>query len=223
METLVSSSSIRVALVEDSKVEREAISYLIRATPGFVCVGAFVSGEEALAKIPDLGADVILMDIHLPGISGIDCIRQLKERLPSVHIMMLTVFEDHERIFKSLTAGASGYLVKKTPPAKLLEAIQELYNGGAPMSGQIARQVVAFFQKPTPEPVALGMLSPREQEIVQGLAQGFLYKEIADQLGISNGTVRTHIARIYEKLHVRSRHQVALKVLPHHSPGPGLG
>jgi DNA-binding NarL/FixJ family response regulator len=208
----MSADAIKVALVEDSKVEREAISFLIHATPGFACVGALVSGEEALEKLPALGPDVVLMDIHLPGISGIDCIRQLKERLPSVRIMMLTVFEDHERIFKSLAAGATGYLVKKTPPAKLLEAIQELHNGGAPMSGQIARQVVAVFQEPAPWSSGVSELSPREQEILRLLAQGLIYKEIADQLGISFGTVRTHICRIYEKLHVHSRHEAAFKV-----------
>lgn len=213
----MSSDRINVALVEDSRVEREAISYLIRASPGFGLVGAFGSGEEALEKLVELAPDVILMDIHLPGMTGIECIGRIKELHPPARIMMLTVFEDHERIFSSLAAGATGYLVKKTPPAKLLEAIQELHNGGAPMSGQIARQVVAFFQKPVSKPPALARLSPREREIVQRLAQGFLYKEIADQLGISTGTVRSHICRIYEKLHVRSRHEAALKVL---APAP---
>lgn len=211
----MSIDAIKVALVEDSSHEREALSFFIRASPGFVCVGAFASGEEALQKVGALSPDVILMDIHLPGMSGIECIGRIKELLPSVRIMMLTVFEDHERIFNSLAAGATGYLVKKTPLVKLLDAIQELHTGGAPMSGQIARQVVAFFQKPSSKPPALALLSPREQEIVQLLAQGFLYKEIADQLGISTGTVRTHICRIYEKLHVRSRHEAALKISGH--------
>ncbi len=208
----MSTGAIKVALVEDSKDEREALAYLIRATPGFVCVGAFGSGEEALERIPGLKPDVILMDIHLPGLSGIDCIGRIKEKLPSARIMMLTVFEDHERIFKSLAAGATGYLVKKTPPAKLLDAIQELHNGGAPMSGQIARQVVAVFQQAPPNPPVLSQLSSREQEVLHALAQGFLYKEIADQLGITTGTVRTYICRIYEKLHVRSRHEATQKL-----------
>lgn len=208
--------TIKVALVEDNRDVREAISYLIQGSPGFACVGSFVSAEQALERIPALRPDVVLMDIQLPGMSGIECITRLRAGLASTRIMMLTVFEDHDRIFRSLAAGATGYLVKKTPPARLLEAIQELHAGGAPMSGQIARQVVAVFQQPSPTPSTLSQLSPREQEIVQRLAQGFLYKEIADQLNISIGTVRSHICRIYEKLHVRSRHEASLKAFPGH-------
>jgi DNA-binding NarL/FixJ family response regulator len=210
----VNIETIKVALVEDNRDEREAIGYLIKASPGFACIGTFATGEEALAKLPRLRPDVVLLDIHLPGLSGLDCLPRLKARLPSTRIMMLTVFEDHDRIFQSLAAGATGYLVKKTPPAKLLEAIQELHDGGAPMSGQIARQVVAVFQHPNPTVDARAVLSEREQEIVHRLAQGLIYKEIADQLGISIGTVRTHICRIYEKLHARSRHEAVLKAFP---------
>ena len=223
----MNTDAINVALVEDSRDEREALAYLIRASPGFACVGAFATGEEAQEKIPRLRPDVVLLDIHLPGLSGIDCLRRLKDRLPSTRFMMLTVFEDHDRIFQSLAAGALGYLVKKAPPAKLLEAIQELHQGGAPMSGQIARQVVAVFQQPAPTADALAALTGREQEIVQRLAQGLIYKEIASHLGISVGTVRTHICRIYEKLHARSRHEAVLKAFPHAlggvklPPGPG--
>ena len=207
----MNAQAIKVALVEDSPEEREALFYLLRGSPGFACVGAFSTGEEALETLPALAPDVVLMDIHLPGISGIECIRRLKSTLPATRVMMLTVFEDHDRIFESLRAGASGYLLKKTPPARLLEAVQELHQGGAPMSGPIARQVVAAFQSPAEGNAQFEQLSGREQEILHLLNQGFLYKEIANRLGIALGTVRTHIARIYDKLHVRSRAQAMLK------------
>jgi len=206
--------TIKVAVVEDSPDEREALFFLVRGSPGFTCVAACRNAEECLEKLPPLKPDVVLMDIGLPGISGIECIGRLKRLLPDTQMMMLTVFEDHDRIFQALSAGAAGYLVKKTAPAKLLEAIQELRAGGAPMSGQIARQVVAAFQKPPPQCAALAELSPREREILADLAQGFLYKEIADKIGISINTVRTHIGKIYEKLQVRSRTEAILKTLP---------
>lgn len=210
----MSSPPIKVAVVEDGPDEREALFYLLKGSPGFTCVGAYPNGEAALEKIPGAGPEVILMDIHLPGISGIECIRRLKAILPATRIMMLTVFEDHDRIFDSLRAGASGYLLKNTPPAKLLEAIAELRDGGAPMSGPIARQVIAAFQTTPAGTTASDALSPREQDVLALLNQGFLYKEIADRLGIALGTVRTHITRIYEKLHVRSRAGAMRSVLP---------
>ena len=203
---------IRVALVEDDAQVRAALHLLIDNSKPCACVAAFGSAEEALARLPFIDADVVLMDIQLPGMSGIECIRELKQRLPEVQIMMLTVFEDHDRIFQSLTAGASGYLLKQTPPGKLLEAIVELQRGGAPMSTQIARRVVEAFQQAGPGADATSGLSPREKEIIAGLARGYLYKEIASQLGISVETVRTHIHNIYEKLHVRSRTEAVMKV-----------
>lgn len=203
---------IRVALVEDDAQVRDGLQLLIANSDHCRCVAAFQSAERALSAFPDLDPDVVLMDIHLPGMSGIDCIRELKRRRPKIQIMMLTVFEDHDRIFKSLAVGASGYLLKQTPPARLLEAIVELHNGGSPMSTQIARHVVEAFHRPMAEEDPSAVLSPREKEIIAALAKGYLYKEIASQLGLSVETIRTHIHNIYEKLHVRSRTEAVMKI-----------
>jgi DNA-binding NarL/FixJ family response regulator len=203
---------IEVALVEDDQQVREGLALLIGSSPGFTCVAACPSAEYALQRLPGLEPDVVLMDIQLPGMSGIECILKLKQLCPQAQIMMLTVFEDHDRIYQSLKAGASGYLLKQTPPAELLEAISGLHHGGSPMSAQIARRVVEAFQHPAPFDSGDSPLSPREQEIVHLLAQGHLYKEIANQLGRSVETVRTHIRNIYDKLHVRSRTEAVNKV-----------
>ncbi len=212
---------IRVAIVEDTREIREGLAFLINSSPGFSCVAACGSAEDALLRLPKSIPDVTLMDIQLPGMSGIECIRLLKSRLPAMQIMMLTIFEDHDRIFQSLMAGASGYLIKKTPPQRIIEAIQDLHMGGSPMSNQIARRVVDAFRQPacfsdgkSSDPSVLQQLSSREQEILHHLAQGFLYKEIAESLRISIETVRTHIRHIYEKLHVRSRTEAVLKAFP---------
>ena len=182
--------AIRVALVEDDAQVRAGLEALIRNASNCACVAALGSAEEALARLPALQPDVVLMDIHLPGMSGIDCIRQLKLQRPKIQIMMLTVFEDHDRIFQSLAAGASAYLLKQTPPAKLLEAITELHYGGSPMSTQIARRVVEAFRPSGTGEEATAGLSAREKEIIGLLGKGYLYKEIASQLGISVETVR---------------------------------
>ena len=203
---------IRVALVEDDRQVREGLRLLIDTSKTCRCVAAFGSAEEALARLPSLPTNVVLMDIDLPGLSGIECIRQLKLRQPALQFMMLTVFEDHDRIFQSLAAGASGYLLKQTPPDKLLEAITELHRGGAPMSMQIARHVVEIFQQHPPRGDAAAGLSPREKEILALLGKGYLYKEIASQLGISVETVRTHIHNTYQKLHVRTRTEAVMKI-----------
>lgn len=203
---------IRVALVEDDPPVRAGLRLLINNSSTCVCVGDFGSAEEALAKMPTLAADAVLMDIQLPGLSGIECIRRLKKVVPKLQIMMLTVFEDHDRIFQSLAAGATGYLLKQTPPDKLIGAITELHRGGSPMSMQIARRVVETFQEPAPGAEAAVGLSGREKEIVAGLAKGYLYKEIAARLGISVETVRTHLHNIYEKLHVRSRTEAVMRL-----------
>lgn len=207
-------TTIRVAVVEDREDERHHIAQLLRTSPGFACVAACASGEEALATLsPD--CDVVLMDIQMGGMSGIECVKALKTQCPGTEIMMLTVVEDYERIFQALAAGATGYLLKTTSPPKLLEAIQELHAGGAPMSGQIARQVVGAFRDSRPAaPAGAGKLSPVEQAVLQWLAKGLLYKEVADKMRISPGTVRTHICHIYRKLHAHNRTEAILKGLP---------
>jgi DNA-binding NarL/FixJ family response regulator len=202
---------IKITLVEDDRKVREGLKALICGTPGFNCIAAYGSAEEALEKLPDVAPDVVLMDINLPGMSGIDCVKILKERQPELQIIMLTVYQDDEQIFQSLAAGATGYILKKTPPAKLLEAIEEVHQGGSPMSSQIARRVVEVFQQKDLSAQNTGELSTRENEILSYLAKGYRYKEIADLLCISIDTVRTHIRNIYEKLQVHSRTEAVLK------------
>jgi DNA-binding NarL/FixJ family response regulator len=205
--------SIRIAIVEDEKAIRNGLKLLIDGTEGYKCVALYPNAEEALRRIFDADPDVVLMDIHLPGMSGIECVQQLKKQNPNFQIVMLTIYEDDEEIFKSLAAGAHGYILKKTPPAKLLEAITEVHNGGSPMSSQIARRVVDFFQTKEVNSKQTDKLTEREQEILSFLSKGYRYKEIADVLCISIETVRTHIRNIYEKLHVHSRTEALLKYL----------
>jgi DNA-binding NarL/FixJ family response regulator len=205
---------INVAIVEDEDEVREGLAVLINGSEGFRCIQTFSSAESALPEISKNKPDVVLMDINLPGMSGIECISKLKASRPDLPIMVLTVYDDDEKIFESLRAGASGYLLKKTPPAKLLEAILELHNGGSPMSSSIARKVVEAFQTMAPSSEEAQNLSKREQEILSCLAKGYRYKEIAETLFISVETVRTHLRNIYEKLHVRSRSEAVLKVFP---------
>ena len=205
--------SIQIAIVEDEKTVRDGLKLLIDGTEGYKCVALYPNAEEALQGIFDVTPDVVLMDIHLPGMSGIECVRRLKKEDADFQIVMLTVYEDDEEIFKSLAAGAHGYILKKTPPAKLLEAISEVYNGGSPMSSQIARRVVDFFQTKEVGSEQTEKLTDREQEILSFLSKGYRYKEIADVLCISIETVRTHIRNIYEKLHVHSRTEALLKYL----------
>lgn len=203
---------INVAIVEDTDDIREGLKVLINGSDGYRCIADYSSAEAALRELADKKPDVVLMDINLPGKSGIECTRELKARIPSLPIMMLTIFENDEQIFESLKAGASGYLLKKTQPAKLLEAIQDVHNGGSPMTGQIARRVVGAFQQMGTSHRETENLSKREHEILSYLAKGYRYKEIADTLFISIETVRTHLRNIYEKLHVRSRSEAVLKM-----------
>jgi DNA-binding NarL/FixJ family response regulator len=204
---------ITVAIVEDDHRVRESLCVLINGTENIRCISTHSSGEEALEDIFYKKPDVVLMDINLPGMSGIDCVRKLKAALPKTQILMLTMYEDDEKVFQSLVAGASGYLVKRTSPSELLNAIQEVHSGASPMSGKIARTVVEYFHKrqnasPQQEP-----LSRREEEILRLLAKGYRYKEIADALAISFETVRSHLKNIYDKLHVRSRTEAVVKYL----------
>ena len=210
---------IRVSIVEDDNRVRDSLARLIDRSPGFTCVSRHPSAEDALRDLPPHQPNVVLMDINLGGMSGVDCVRLLKEILPETHVMMLTVYENTDHIFSALSAGACGYLLKQTPPDELLAAIQELNRGGSPMSSHIARKVVASFQAPAPAARETANLSPREKEVLDHLARGFLYKEIAEALGIGYDTVHTHIRRVYEKLHVRSRAQAVAKHLGQQSDG----
>lgn len=203
---------IRIAVVEDDKTVREGLQMLLNGSHGFTCVAAYGNGEDAVAGLPDVSPDVVLMDINLPGISGIECIIRLKELDVPMLFIMLTVFENTDAIFQSLSAGATGYLLKQTPPAKLLEAIQDVYRGGSPMSGEIARKVVQSFQRSLAPETSIG-LTEREKEILSLLVKGYFYKEIAASLFISVETVRTHIRHIYEKLQVRTRSEAIFKYL----------
>jgi DNA-binding NarL/FixJ family response regulator len=201
---------IRVAIVEDSPAIREGLSLLIDGSEGFSCRQAYTSAEDAIKHIPQSPPDVVLMDINLPGISGIEAVRQLKLKCPATQFMMCTIYENDEHIFESLKVGANGYILKKTAPAKMLESITEIFNGGSPMSGQIARKVITAFQT-VPRKDEEG-LSDRELEIVDALAKGYRYKEIADRYFVSIETVRSHIRNIYEKLQVHSRTDAINKV-----------
>jgi DNA-binding NarL/FixJ family response regulator len=202
---------INVAIVEDDARVREELAKLIDRAEGFKCLGTYSDGETALANIPRQRPDVVLMDINLPGLSGIECVRGLKAVLPEVQIVMLTVYDEVGQLFQSLQAGACGYLLKRTPSDKLLEAITEARLGGAPMTRKIARKVVQYFHQLGVISPDMGSLSKREQETLALLAEGFRYKEIADQLGISFNTVREYVHSIYQKLHVTSRAEAVLK------------
>ena len=205
--------SIAVSIVEDDPQVRGSLAKLIDGAPGFRCVSVHPSAEDALVEIPKVKPEVVLMDINLPGANGVECVRKLKPHLPTTQIIMLTVYQKTEHIFNALAAGATGYMLKQTPPAELLTAIKEVHGGGSPMSSHIARKIVQSFQQPTPACAEAESLSPREAEVLALLAKGFLYKEIADQMKVSYATVHTHIRHIYEKLHVRSRTEAVAKHL----------
>jgi len=200
---------ISVCVVDDNRDLRNALEEIIDMSEGFECVGTIGTPQEAMARIPILKPDVVLMDINLGAEeTGIDCVKFLKQRMPSTNFMMCTVYEENEKIFQALTAGASGYILKKTAPPQMLDAIRELYEGGAPMSSQIARKVVAAFQNKSVVPDGtenIESLSQREKEILEQLSKGLMYKEIAAALFISPETVRKHVYHIYEKLHVTNR------------------
>lgn len=205
--------AITVSIVEDQDPLRTTLARVLSRAEGFECVSHYASAEDALKDLPNARPNVVLMDINLPGINGVECVRQLKQLLPQTQVMMLTVYEDTENIFNALAAGASGYMLKRTPRAELLEAIREVHRGGSPMTTHIARKVVQSFQKAPPSNEATENLSPREQEVLDLLSRGLIYKEISDKLGISYETVHTYIRRIYEKLQVRTRTEAVAKFL----------
>jgi DNA-binding NarL/FixJ family response regulator len=208
---------ISVSIVEDNEKLRATLAKVIGRAEGFRLVSDYGSAEEALADLPKVKPEVVLMDINLPGMNGVECVRKLKVLLPHTQVMMLTVYEDTENIFKALAAGANGYMLKRTPTKELIEAIHEVHRGGSPMTAHIARLVVQSFQKSAaPAPAhggELSELSEREQQVLDLLSQGLIYKEIADKLGISYETVHTYIRRIYEKLQVRTRTEAVAKFL----------
>lgn len=204
---------IKVSIVEDDSRIRESLAVLIDGGENIRCISTHGTAEEAVVQIPIKKPDVVLMDINLPKISGIECVRKLKAVMPKLQILMLTMYEDDELVFQSLIAGASGYLVKRTSPAELLQAIEEVHSGASPMSGKIARTVVEYFQKLQSASPQDENLSKREQEILDLLVKGYRYKEIADALSISFETVRSHLKNIYDKMHVHSRTEAVVKYL----------
>lgn len=204
---------ITVSIIEDNDQLRGTLARVISRAAGFQCVSHYANAELALENLPKEKPAVVLMDINLPGMNGVECVRQLKALAPEIQVIMLTAYEDTENIFNSLAVGASGYLLKRTSSAELLAAIRDVQQGGSPMTTHIARKVVQSFQRPGSATQAAEDLSPREKEVLDCLAQGFLYKEIAEKLGISYETVHTYIRRIYEKLQVRTRTEAVAKFL----------
>src|SRR5271156_4447228 len=204
---------IKVAIVDDDEGIRTSLAALIRRAPALRLTGDYPDAESALKEIPNHPPDVVLMDINLPGIKGVECVRQLKTVLPKVQFLMLTVYEDSDSLFASLKAGASGYLLKRTASARLLEAIRDVHAGGAPMTPQLARRVVQFFTRPAEQSSPVSLLTAGEKEFLDQLANGYAYKEIADRMKISIDTVRSYVRTVYEKLHVHSRTEAVVKYL----------
>ncbi len=204
---------ISVSIVEDNEKLRGTLARVINRADGFRCVSDYGNAEDALKNLPQVRPDVVLMDINLPGMNGVECVRQLKQLLPQTQVMMLTVYEDTENIFNALAAGANGYMLKRTSSKELLEAIHDVQRGGSPMTMHIARKVVQSFQKTAATAHPTQNLSEREQQVLDLLSQGLMYKEIADKLAISYETVHTYIRRIYEKLQVRTRTEAVAKFL----------
>jgi DNA-binding NarL/FixJ family response regulator len=204
---------ISVSIVDDEKKLCQSIAAFLNASPGFRCVSIYGSAKAALDHIPMDRPDVVLMDINMAGMDGIECVRQLKILAPQIQIVMLTVYEDTEKIYKALAAGATGYLLKRYEPDELLQAIRDVQAGGSPMSNSIARKVVASFQKADQANEKQMPLTSREQSVLDSLARGLAYKQIGDELGISINTIRTHLRHIYEKLHVQSRTEAVAKYL----------
>ena len=212
-ESSMTTTTINVAIVEDQRAIREGLAWLIDNTPGYHCVGSFASMEAALAQISKAMPDVVLMDIGLPGMNGIEGVRELKQRYPAILVLMLTVYDDDARIFEAMCAGACGYLLKKTPPARLLESIQEVVEGGAPMSPSIARRIVTLFSQIAPPAHADYHLTPHETRLLKMLVEGHSYKTAAAELGLSINTVSFHMRNVYDKLQVHSKSEAVAKAL----------
>ncbi len=212
-ENRVKNATIRVAVVDDDEGIRTSLTAMIRRAPNFRLTGDYPDAETALREIPNHPPDVVLMDINLPGMNGVECVRQLKTAQPSLQVLMLTVYEDSDSLFNSLKAGASGYLLKRTASSRLLESINDVYDGGSPMTPQLARRVVQLFAKPGNEDEDVSKLTAGEKEFLEQLAKGYAYKEIADRMKISIDTVRSYVRTVYEKLHVHSRTEAVVKFL----------
>ena len=206
--------SIKLAIVEDLEEVIEGLKIFVKQDPEINLIGTFRTAEAALLELPILLPDIVIMDINLPKMNGIECIRKVKQLAPSIQFMMFTVYENNDQVFEALKAGAIGYLLKKTPPKQIVEAVKELYSGGSPMSASIARKLVDIFNSTQKETTtdAAAVLSPREKEVLTLLSKGLLYKEIADKLGIGFGTVRQHLYKVYEKLHVQNKTEAINKV-----------
>jgi DNA-binding NarL/FixJ family response regulator len=210
---------IEVSVVEDSRNLRRTVATLLDETPDIRCRSTCADANEALQRLPSDRPDVVLMDIRMPGMSGIECVARLIECMPQVRVIMWTAYEDSDEIFASLAAGAHGYLLKSSEPDKLLDAIREVAAGGSPISGSVARKIVDFFRTKAPARGSIASLAPREQEVLKLLADGCPYKQIAAAMDVSIGTVRTYIERIYEKLHVHSRTEAVVQYLSQIAPG----
>jgi DNA-binding NarL/FixJ family response regulator len=206
---------ITVSIVDDEKELCQSIATYVNGAPDFRCLSMYHSGEAALEHLPQDRPDVVLMDIHMTGMNGIECVERLKAKIPLMQIMMLTVYEDTDQIFKALEAGASGYMLKRLTPGKLLDAIRDVYGGGSPMSSSIARKVVASFQKAKRPDQEQAHFTSREQMVLDCFAKGLTYKQTADHLSISIDTIRTYVRRIYEKLHVQSATEAVAKYMRH--------
>ena len=213
---------LSVAIVDDDPGIRQMLAESLAAAPGFKCVAQYAEVETAIAGIPDVKPDVVLVDINLGGQSGIECVRALKPKLPATEFIVVTVYDDADRVFAALAAGAAGYLLKRAPREEMLAAIVQAHEGGSPMTPQIARKVVNWFQQRPAAPAAnqLSNLTDRESDVLRLLAQGYSYKEIADALAISMGTVNTHVRHTYKKLHVQSRFQAVAALKPPPGAGP---
>jgi len=201
----------KIAIVEDNKTTREGLEKIINLSANYQCICTCTTAEDALRVLPKQKPDVVLLDIQLPGMSGVECVARLKELLPSTQVIMVTVYEDPDRIFRALRAGASGYLLKRSTPEHVLDAIRDVQQGGAPMSGEIARKVVAYFRNQKTAISEMEKISSREREVLDLVVSGFSNKEIADRLGVTLDAIRWHLKHIYQKLHVHSRTEAALK------------